>query len=867
MSQKCQSIYIGLGPTGCRVARQFLEDYGVANQPDTRIPFGMEIIWYDPAGGEDVPHDAGLLTSRSEESLIHQVRHAMEHLLGHRPVTDFGFSYTLDVFVCGAWADEDFRRELPMVLCLLERLGHDLYRSIFCPWDDLCNARLLVHPFSVSVNMPHEACRDEVLALLARLQTWHEEMLAQGRAVVPGFFICDGFTHNIQLQHDEVVDITANFIGLCVTGQVRWDPAFRHLMSFASRPGSDIFNVLSLATLFFPRQRLRRAAERAILRKMHQALTARPAKGRSAELAKDLEPLFSAAGTADIKQSLVGWVLLPPQETLFSHAIKRHMDTLPNGKPTFPEHPESQDPEVLERHFDAAWVRHLVESCQPRGSKGVARTFAEHSDGLRECGVKAQGLLFDELGSILLRMAGPTRAYFSLHALGAAIDHSRTHQIPGFHRKIRDRVDRLPDTQWHFEGLRDIWARMRAVLWEHVPAHAVFLWAPLFASALGMTLLALWHQHVATLTGEGVNEPALQAVDTWPFLPELCMLLCAAGGMAGLGVVAWWKSRRLKRFLSTEKHGRKTEVLVLATEHGEVAVPADQYAGVLPSAASRMADLGGAWWSSHEELGRLAQMESLSRQLDRHLELKKEQVNLVLRCLDLREKEMLVEEEHDEAVGGRHYYFHDDLLYQRELNGLTEMLNRHYSTTLAARTVLERLHAQGLAALLEGVADLPLLRREMAQELPFFAEGGPFAETVLHERLAERVQIFLKHLPDRLAHGQIFHFLASEEEDKHIETTAILLFAPQEARDLFQQLGEASGLRLELVTTSNRDNVWALQMIRDLSLHSVFRYMKPGLNQEELEELMAGLCCLNGEPEPLAQARPQDVWTPVGTEA
>lgn len=866
MSQKCQSICIGLGPTGCRIAQQFLDDYGHRDVPGTRIPFGMEIIWHDPAGVVDVPHDVGLLCSHSEESLIHQVRHAMEHLLSRRPVTDFGFSYTLDVFVCGAWADEDFRRDLPMVLCLLERLGHDLYRSIFCPWDDLRNARLLVHPFAVSVNMPHEACRDEVLALLARLQTWHEEMLAQGRAVVPGFFICDGFTHNIQLQHDEVVDITANFIGLCVTGDVRWEPAFRHLLSFANRPGRDFFNVLSLATLFFPRERLRRATERVILRKVHASLAARPAEGRGEELAKDLEPLFSAAGAADIMQSRVGAALHPPQQDLFSQAIHLHMKKLPNGKTTFPEYPESEEPENLERHFDGSWVRHLVTSCRPRGVKGVARTFAEHGDYLRELGVQARRKLRDELSEILNHMAGPNRAFFSLHALAAAVDHARRHQIPGFKSKIRDRMDLLPDTQWHFEGLHDMWARLRSVLWEHVPAHAVLLWAPVFASALGMTLLALWHQHVAGMTSEGVNEPALQAVDTWPFLPELCMLLCAVGGMLSLGLFSWWKSRRLVRFLSTAEIRDKGQHVLLATEHREIEVPADSRVGVLPSAASRMANLGGAWWGSHEELGRLAQMISLVRQLDRQLEQRQMQLDWVLRCLELREQELQREEMQDDSVGGRHFYFHDNLLYQHELNGLAEQLNRHYSTTLAARTVLERLHGQGLDGLLTGVADLPLLRREMDQEIPFFREGGPFAENVLHQRLAERAKVFLHYLPDRLAHGQIFHFLASEEEDKHIETTAILLFAPQEARDLFQELGENSGLRLELVTTRNRDNVWALQMIRDLSLHSIYRYMKPALSHRELEALMDLQCCLGGVPEPLADESELDMWKPVGSE-
>ena len=100
--------------------------------------------------------------------------------------------------------------------------------------------------------------------------------------------------------------------------------------------------------------------------------------------------------------------------------------------------------------------------------------------------------------------------------------------------------------------------------------------------------------------------------------------------------------------------------------------------------------------------------------------------------------------------------------------------------------------------------------------------------------MVKRLKSFVRVLPDRLSHGQIFHFLASEEKDKLIEKTEILLIAPQDAQGSLDRIGPEASVVVRRVVSNDPDHVWGVRLIRDISTESMIRYMRPDLDADRV---------------------------------
>lgn len=854
MSQKCQAIVIGIGPIGEQVVDQFLADYGKYRGMglENTVPEQIAIISHREGGRVHDPIDGCRFFSHDEQSLLENIARAFDYLLGDRPVSAFGFSYYLDVYLCGAWMDGDFRFHLPLVLTFLERLGHERYGSIFNSREDRRNARLLVHPLALSINMPREPSRDEISPLLARIAHWHDELTAEGREIVPRFFVYDGFTNNIQLNHREIVDITANFVGMCTRSGVRADADFRGMLNFAPY-AEDFFSVLSLATIQFARNKFRKIAVDMILDKLFEILLEKP------ELKGDdpnTNPLLASKIAYMVNSEIMGSALLPrkPAKDHYRKLILNQMFEF-EGKPdtnrplvergivelyqnrvTFPTDCYRYPPEALERFFDRNWLDHLFECCYPEKGRGVAIGLSETALGVRRA-------WYDELEKIcklvddnLRGLLGPGQANYSLNTFCAALQLCRSEIVEPARAELLVKADELPAPRWRFSAVRDIWARMRGQIWNFIPIYAIKFWLPLLAVLSSVQLLAIYRFALTRLDPDTEGARLLALVNQHPmFLPALIVVSLIVSLPAML-VVYLLRRHRLKRYLNTDAVSGVPEMVPELGEDGPELVESGDFHGVMPSAGGLMARKAGTWWNKHENLGAIGLVQGMLKVVEMRVDALNKKAELVLvRLNEIRDRRM----DSTLALSQGGLYFNDDLLVPEVVGDFARHVNKNFSIKISAQNIAGRLHDRGVGEFLDCVVDEEVVLEEILQEIPFFANGSVFLVPGFESEVVKRLKSFVRVLPDRLSHGQIFHFLASEEEDKLIENTEILLVAPQEAQGALDRIGPEAAVVARRVISRDPDHVWGLRLIRDINIESMIRYMRSDLDKDGVRALIA----------------------------
>lgn len=852
MPQKCQTILLGIGDLGQKVVRQYAAEYGCTKESEDRNRAKVIALSHGerppPAGAACRP----VLYSRTRDELLDRLAEAFASMLGDRPVRDFGHTYYLDVFVCGAWRDEEFRRLLPLVLPFVERLAHERYASVFNPGEDTRNARLLLHPVALSVNMPRESSRSQIARLLANIDQWHTGLAGIGRAVIPRFFIYDGFTNNIQLNDAEIVGITANFVGLCTRGGVRADRDFRQLLNFSSY-GEDFFCVMNLATIYFPREHFQQRALDLIVGEFHALLTAKPDLRVSvgADLQEGptgLDPLVRddilgspllrhGVGADDYRKSILERMLRYRQTIdANSPALEDGLTRIFAQGDTFPADPQAYPPETLERFFDRRWLHHLLDSCYPPPGRDVAAAYTERATRLRRLWNRDLKRIMDRLEHELGDLLGAGQCNFSLNSFSAALHRAHDASVLPARRSLMEAAVRLPQRRWRFTATRDIWARLRSQIWNYIPLHAIKYWLPFLAALSALPLLAAFRFGLTFLDSDTEGARLLHRLDAHPFLLPALMLASLGISLPILGVVYLFKRRRLKRYLDTTPSDLPEDYAAVTDDDAPELVGRGDFDGLLPSVGSVMARKTGMWWYKQEALGALGLVQGMLRLVSLRVTRLRETAETVLRLVD---EQKAAAARMETARLTHNLYFSDYLLNPDLADAFGNQVNNSLSCRISAQNIAQRLHRDGLDAFLLRVADAERVRAEAAMEVPFFEHGNIFALPDFERHVAVSLRIFLCGLADRLSHGQIFHFLASQEQDKLIEDTQILLVCPAEALGLLQHLERENRFGYKTILSRDRDHIWGLRIIRDVSIQSVLRYMHPELSAAEIERNLA----------------------------
>jgi len=872
MPQKCQTILLGIGDTGQRVVRQYLAEYGDTIQLKRDTGGKVVVLSHGKPLERHVADDGAFGHSSSEQGLLDQIAAAFETLLGDRPVRDFGQTYYLDVFVCGAWRDEEFRNNLPLVLPFIERLAHERYASIFNPGEDLRNARLLVHPLALSVNMPRETSRQRICRLLVNIDRWHQDLADVGRAVIPRFFLYDGFTNNIQLNEAEVVGITAHFVGLCTRGGVRADREFRQLLNFSTYT-EDFFCVLNLATIYFAREHFRRHALRLIAAEFYGMLTEKPdlrivpgadrqveAGGIKQLIREDIlgSRLLRHAAGSDHYRSLILDKMLAYDQKIDPRtpALEEHLARIFSLRKTFPADPPNYPPETLERFFDRRWLYHLLDSCYPPPGQDVATAYETAAAELRELWNRELKRILDRLDRGLGDLLGSGEANFSLNTFSAALHRCHGDSILPARQQLTARAAKLPQRRWRFTTVRDIWARVRAQIWNFIPAHAIKYWLPFLSALSALQLLALYRFGLTFLDPNTEGAQLLQNVNRHPVLLPTLIAVSIALSLPVLGVVYLFKRRRLKRYLDTAPADTTEEYPDVVDDDAPELVGSGEFEGLLPSVGSVMARKTGVWWNKQETLGAIGLVQGVLRLIDLKVQRIRETAERVLRRIEEsiaaeagRQKPRLVSE----------LYFSDHLLDPELADTFAGKINNSFSIKISAQNVARRLHKAGVESFLVNAADPEYVLAEAEREVPFFDDGCIFAQPVFEANLAANLRLFLAGLSDRLSHGQIFHFLASQEQDKLIEDTQILVVCPSEALGILQDIEKETQRNYKKILSCELDHIWGLRIIRDVSTQSILRYMNPDLSTQDIERLidewLGSLADESGEQPPWSELK------------
>ncbi len=852
MAQKCQTIIIGIGEAGSRVARDFLAEYGAVSEtsPERGVPDHLAIVSHREGVRKDCSR-SGMFVSGDESALLDNIAAAFGRLLGERPVSDFGFSYYLDVFVCGAWSDPEFGFHLPLVLTFIERLGHERYGSIFTPRDDIRNARLLVHPLAMSLNMPREKDRDSIPPLLANIAHWHQTIAREGRAIVPRFFIYDGFTNNIQLSREEMIGITTNFLGLCAGAGVRGAQDFRRVLNFPTY-SEDFFAVLSLATLRFDRSRFREAAVDRILRRFDAMLMEKPSLdsvdvGEGARGAEALAMMIRGEFLGS--ELLRGSTASHQYRRLIMDAAMTYEGKPEGGRPpleerlgelfaqkqAFPSGVESFPPESLARFFDRRWLGHILAGTSTAKDSGVAEGFAANAARLRRAWYEDLSKVLDRLEEGLRTLLGPGQANFSLNHFRAELKQLSAGAIAEGHDRIAGMAEPLPARRWRFSAIRDLWARLRSQLWNFIPRYAMLIWLPLIGVLAGVQTTALYRYLMGRAPQDTDGARMLHRFDdSAAFLP--IMIAVAVGGILLTALPIYiFKRRRMRRYLATEPATLTDEVPLPVDEDCPEMITPGEFQGVLPSAVDIMARKMGAWWHGHERLGALSLVRAILKVVEMRVDRVRRLAEIAMARIAERQEARGNPEPFRESAP---LYFNDDMLPHSEIDDFVAVVARSHSVKIAAQNIGRRLYASGIEGFFDAVVDESRLRTEALGEVPFFAESDVFALPAYESAVDQRIVDFIGVLADRLSHGQIFHFLSSEEEDKLIEDTQILVIAPVAARNALDRAVNRIGADFRRLYCDDRDHIWGLKVIRDISTQSVIRYMLPDTSPAQADTLI-----------------------------
>lgn len=858
---KCQAVIIGIGATGGEVVRQYLREYGVGegSSEQPAAPRNVSVLMHvdGPEGPSSDPAN-GIFRSHDEHELLRETHHAIARLLGDRPIEYFGHTYYLDVFVCGAWKDEDFRYHLPLILPFLERTAHDRYSSIFTGWDDIRNSRFLVHPLGLSCNMPREDERDEIARLLGRIEAWHRRLQEEALAVIPRLFLYDGFTSSIQLDQEEIVDITANLMGLCTSAGVRTNSEIRRMLNFNAY-SEDFFSVLNLATIHFPRKHFRDQISRAIARSFYELLLSERHQPEDLPAMVDFEdpraPIHPTDRTASgyierIHEDMHAYAgSIDPDSPPLEPGIR----TIHAAAETFPAVPQAYAPETLERFFDRSWLLHLIGSCYPRPGSGVAGIFQEDVEQMRERWIErltaVDRQVDEKLGTILGSGSG---ANFSLRGFCAALNQCDWEAVPAGQEGERA----LPGRRWRFSALRDVWVRMRRELWNFVPGYALTTWIPAFAVFLAIPLLAVFRYGRSLVDPSTVGARMLADLDASPFLLPVLMALGALLVLPVWTLRYFVKRTRLKRFLNPGLTGAAAERLSVESEdviqdETPALLDTDPSTGIVPAAGTLMAFKTGLWWHGHGVLGARGLVRGLVRVVGIKVRAVREDAE---RVLDRVEQIAGTPSLFETPRPRQSLYFHDYLLNPEHATRFGEKISRNLSIKLSARSVATRLRDEGIDVFLQAAADPREIFRIAETEVPFFESGSVFRVPAFEDAVRTSLGRFLRVLPDRLSHGQIFHFLAAEEEDRLIENTSIVLIHPEEALAEIQLLLR-DGDGVKTIQSKAKDHIWALRMVRDVSVRSVMRYLHFDKDEQEIERMLQDW---KGDEAGSAEPRPWD---------
>jgi hypothetical protein len=450
---------------------------------------------------------------------------------------------------------------------------------------------------------------------------------------------------------------------------------------------------------------------------------------------------------------------------------------------------------------------------------------------------------YDELEKIcklvdenLRGLLGPGQANYSLNTFCAALQLCGSEIVEPARAELLDQADELPARRWRFSAVRDIWARMRGQIWNFIPFYAIKYWVPLLAVLSSVQLLAVYRFALTRLDPDTEGARLLQQVNQHPmFLPAL-MVISLVVSLPVLLVVYLLKHRRLKRYLNTEAVSGVPKMVPELGEDGPELVESGDFQGVMPSAGGLMARKAGTWWNKHENLGAIGLVQGMLKVVEMRVDALKKKAELVLvRLNELRNRGMNTTS--GPSRGG--LYFNDDLLDPEEVAEFTRQVNKNFSIKISAQNIAGRLHDRGVGEFLDCVVDEEVVLEEILREIPFFANGSVFLVPGFEPEVAKRLKSFVRVLPDRLSHGQIFHFLASEEQDKLIENTEILLVAPQEAQGALDRIGPEVAVEARRVISRDPDHVWGLRLIRDINTESMIRYMRPDLDTGRVRALIA----------------------------
>ncbi|MBU8922641.1 MAG: hypothetical protein KOO63_12555 [Bacteroidales bacterium] len=850
---KCQSIILGIGEMGEQVAQHYLDEYGEGSSEDINREDSSTFIVLSHCTKRSgkIDRSPDRLWSSSENKLLENIATAFEKLLGDRPVKNFGYSYYLDVFVCGAWRDEDFRFYLPLVLPFIERLAHERYSSIFSFRDDLCNARLFIHPVALSVNMPREPSRKIIARQLANIEAWHTNLQKEGRPAIPRFFLYDGFTNNIQLNDVEIVGITSHFIGLCTRGGIRADSEFRLLLNF-SKYGEDFFCVLSLATIQFTRKYFHQKALSLIVEDLYSQM-ARVPEGRNvgqpAQQAEilgisriiqdeiiDSNTLRNVTGRERYRDTI--------HEMLFHYkgrisattpALEERLFEIFASGQTFPLEPYRYPPETLERYFDRKWLEHLIDSCYPPPGQDVALDFHKKARLLRDICNSELKRIMGMLDNELVDLLETGKAGYSLNTFCAALRTCEETIIRQARRLLDSEEEKLPQRRWRFAIVRDMWARLRGQIWNYIPGYAFRIWIPLMAVFSTLQLLAifrLWKTFVDPST-EGAR--LLESFNEHPMLFPALLIVSFIICFPLLGLYHLYTRRRLKKYLDTTPSESSRIMEEVMEDDAPELVGGVDYMGVFPAAGSLMARKTGSWWYKHEELGSLSLIQGLLKFVEIRVRKARETAAKVLERIE--DKLKMLHEDRELEVE-RNLYFNDYLVDPQDAEQFAIQINKSLSIRISAQNVAYRLCRDGVDSFLNEVADFDRVLSEAEREIPFFKDCSVFSLPSQEEKLLLSLGKFLTGLSDRLSHGQIFHFLTSQEQDKLIEDTKIFLVCPQEALSFIQTLESRAMASFKKIISSEKDHIWGLRIIRDISIQSILRYMYPDHSNDEIDDFM-----------------------------
>jgi hypothetical protein len=853
MQFKCQTIVIGLGQDGREVIRQFRTQFDPSGpavefsaRPD-RSDLALISFADDPsemtATIKDSEEHQFFATDKTQ--LLSSIDSAFEYLLKQRPVRDFSFTYYLDVFIVGSWRDAEYLRLLHYALICIERTVRIRYGSIFSQIEERINSRIHVHPFAMSNNLPCEDAREEIALVLAKVNMWNKLLRSEKRDVVPRFFLFDGFTNNIQLAREELTAITSNFIGMCIRSGLRAQTEFRRLLNFSDY-GEDFFAIFSLATLYFPRLFLTKHAIDYTVQKFYQML--HTAHGEPGKLAQqqtiesrfDIDRIEQIALPVWNLNGKLFWetVMSEMQEYNFipdpeQPPILDRIDDLIKAGVTFPENARSIPSETLDSFLDERWLEHLAIACFPESDRGVHRLFLGNVDSDTDARVEKVQEMLQTLDAELRSVLGLGGANFSLDTFCASLRQVDWAKIQGTRNRLIEKQDKLDLRRWSFGSITPIWARMRAELWRRIPRHIHFTWIPTISIVLGLLGSFSLRAFLSGIEKDApIHDVVAPVLDSWYFLPGV-MLLCSAVMSIFWAVVSRYRNACFEQFMANEETDDSEQSAFgkyeASRRFGILDFPAGT--GIIKSIGLQMANRATDWWEGQLELARLSLCNTLVYVASRELRKLRIYAEKVLEYIEARSYST---NDQEEIELPHSHYFSDMLRPGRNLEDFFEHTNRHSSLRLTLQSMANRLSSNGIREFLDSALNEEDIKKAAAAEYPFFHDGDIFASPQFAEDVSHSFKRFMLGLPDRLSHGQIFHYFSSKEDDKLIEQTDIIVVLPAAAQHHIKTLEGWQYEDLNVMTSEDPDHCWGLRTIRDISLRSVLKYM----SREEDEEVM-----------------------------